>query len=118
MKKNLRKGTFGVLPQSGCNVWNSTKWINQSKFIKFPKVGKPTNKKTLLSNFGDWYNKQLIAPTLSLSLYLCTWDIIKIWVILQDISRYEEVTDLHQVGHTCNYITAVDLASKLANVKF
>ena len=32
---------------------HSTYWTNQSKFTKVPKVVEPTNKKTLLLNFGD-----------------------------------------------------------------
>ena len=31
--------------------------------FKVPKVVKPTNKKTLLQNFGDKYNKQPIVPS-------------------------------------------------------
>ncbi len=49
---------------------HSTFWINQSKFPKGPKVVKPTNKKTLMLNFGDQCNKQPIVSSLSLSLSL------------------------------------------------
>ena len=41
------------------------------KFTKVPNVVKPTNKKTLVYNFGDQCNKQPIVPPLSLSLSLC-----------------------------------------------
>ena len=41
---------------------HSIKITNQSNFTKVPKVFKPTNKKTLLYDFEDLYNKQLTVP--------------------------------------------------------
>ena len=43
---------------SGWNVW-TLNLINQPiKILESPKVVKPTNKKKLLKNFGDWLCKQ------------------------------------------------------------
>ena len=41
-----------------------TYYTNQSQFTQVPKVVNPTNKKTLLYNFGDQCNKQPIVPSL------------------------------------------------------
>ncbi len=38
---------------------HSTSRINQSKFTKVPKVVMPTNKKMLLVNFKDQFNKSM-----------------------------------------------------------
>ena len=60
---------------------HSTKKPTNQNLLKVPKVDKPTNKKTLLCNFGDECNKQPIVPSLSFILIYFQQIIQKIWNI-------------------------------------
>ena len=55
----------------GWNIWTLNLMNQPIKFNKSPQ-SKPTNKNTLLQNFGDFYNKQPIVPFLPGNrLYIC-----------------------------------------------
>ena len=56
---------FFRLKLVGKTYEHKTYSINQSEFPKVPKVVKPTNKKTLLLDFGDLCNKHPTVPSLS-----------------------------------------------------
>ena len=68
--KKINKLPLLQIKIRGWNVWT----LNQSKFTEVPKVVRPTKKKRLLQNFGDFCNKQTNVPSLHAKFcYLCVY---------------------------------------------